>query len=112
MDNCTITANVTSIVTDSSQLDLSFLNNNQAANTYAFIAKCQRSEKDRYKFMSCVREMVRENRNRFSYMDQLKIITTVQDSDINKSRRYLRGGEVESEDEIDDESYDESYDGE
>jgi len=97
---------VTSIVTDSSQLDLSFLNNNQAANTYAFIAKCQRSETDRRKFMSCVREMVRENKSHFSYMDQLKIITTVQESDINKSRRYLRGGEDEIDYESDDESDD------
>ena len=95
MDNCTITANVTSVVTDSSQLDLSFLNNNQASNTYAFVAKCQRSEKDRSKFLSCVREMVRENKSHFSYVDQLKIITAVKESDINKNRRYLRGSEDE-----------------
>ena len=41
--------------------------------------------------MSCVREMVRQNKNHFSYADQLNIINAVKDSDINMNRRFLRG---------------------
>lgn len=104
--NCTSTSgNCT--VTDSSQLDLSFLNNNQAANAYAFIAMCQRSEKQRTNFLSCVRQLVRQNKNHFSYADQLNIINAVKDSDINKNRRLLRGA---SDGEFD--NYEDQGDGE
>jgi len=57
--------------------------------------------------LSCVRQLVRQNKNHFSYADQLNIINAVKDSDINKNRRLLRGAS-DYEDQGDDE--DDSYD--
>lgn len=62
--------------------------------------------------MSCVREIVRQNKNHFSYADQLNIINAVKDSDINMNRRFLRGTSDDEFDNYEDQGDDDgdSYD--